>query len=540
MIEQLQLYLSYPFVRYAIIVGVLIALCSSLLGVTLVLKRFSFIGDGLSHVAFGAMSVATVLKLSNQMVLILPITILCAVLLLRTGKKTRIKGDAAIAMISVGALAFGYLIMNLFSTSSNLTGDVCSTLFGSTSILTLTQNEVLLCAVLSVVVILIFVFFYHKIFAVTFDEDFAKAVGTNTGTYQLIIAVTIAVIIVLAMNLVGSLLISALVIFPALSAMRLFHSFRAVTIFSAFLSVFCALSGILISVLAGTPVGSTIVAVDVAGFFLCCLVEKVFSRNKRKSSVLLGLFLAMLLMGCAKKNTTPVVSATNAAAQDSSASSLDSLPKASAEASSQAGAASSLASISQESTTSSSAASDRLGSTTSSAAPDRQESKNASVTSSRKKTDSSVQDGTAGGTNDSKAAAVSGKKEKAEKSSANKAPSKPEKVDLDLTTMSSTMVYSEVFNMVTTPENYIGKTVKMRGTYMYYYDEKPNRYYFFCLISDAMACCSQGIEFALTKDYHYPEDYPKPDDEITVVGVFDSYEEEGNTYCILRNARLVP
>ena len=539
MIEQLQLYLSYPFVRYAIIVGVLIALCSSLLGVTLVLKRFSFIGDGLSHVAFGAMSVATVLKLSNQMVLILPITILCAVLLLRTGKKTRIKGDAAIAMISVGALAFGYLIMNLFSTSSNLTGDVCSTLFGSTSILTLTQNEVLLCAVLSVVVILIFVFFYHKIFAVTFDEDFAKAVGTNTGTYQLIIAVTIAVIIVLAMNLVGSLLISALVIFPALSAMRLFHSFRAVTIFSAFLSVFCALSGILISVLAGTPVGSTIVAVDVAGFFLCCLVEKVFSRNKRKSSVLLGLFLAMLLMGCAKKNTTPVVSATNAAAQDSSASSLDSLPKASAEASSQAGAASSLASISREST-SSSAASDRRESTSSSAASDRLESKNASVTSSRKKTDSSVQDGTAGGTNDSKAAAVSGKKEKAEKSSANKAPSKPEKVDLDLTTMSSTMVYSEVFNMVTTPENYIGKTVKMRGTYMYYYDEKPNRYYFFCLISDAMACCSQGIEFALTKDYHYPEDYPKPDDEITVVGVFDSYEEEGNTYCILRNARLVP
>lgn len=484
MIEQLQLYLSYPFVRYAIIVGVLIALCSSLLGVTLVLKRFSFIGDGLSHVAFGAMSVATVLKLSNQMVLILPITILCAVLLLRTGKKTRIKGDAAIAMISVGALAFGYLIMNLFSTSSNLTGDVCSTLFGSTSILTLTQNEVLLCAVLSVVVILIFVFFYHKIFAVTFDEDFAKAVGTNTGTYQLIIAVTIAVIIVLAMNLVGSLLISALVIFPALSAMRLFHSFRAVTIFSALLSVFCALSGILISVLAGTPVGSTIVAVDVAGFFLCCLVEKAFSGNKRRSSVLLGLFLAMLLMGCAKKNTTPVVSATNAAAQDSSAY----LPKESAEASSQAGAASSLASISQESTTSS-AASDRRESTS---------------------------------------------------SSANKAPSKPEKVDLDLTTMSSTMVYSEVFNMVTTPENYIGKTVKMRGTYMYYYDEKPNHYYFFCLISDAMACCSQGIEFSLTKDYHYPEDYPKPDDEITVVGVFDSYEEEGNTYCILRNARLVP
>ncbi len=278
MIEQLSLYLQYPFVRYALIVGVLIALCSSLLGVTLVLKRFSFIGDGLSHVAFGAMAIASVVNLSNEMLLVLPITILSAILLLRTGKNAKIKGDAAIAMISVGALAFGYLIMNIFSTSSNLTGDVGSTLFGSTSILTLTVREVWLCVVLSIVVLAVFILFYHKIFAVTFDEDFSRAVGVNAEAYNLLIAVIVAVIIVLAMNLVGSLLISALVIFPALSAMRLFQNFKAVTICSAVLSVVCALAGMLISILAGTPVGSTIVAVDVLVFFLCCGAGAIAGR----------------------------------------------------------------------------------------------------------------------------------------------------------------------------------------------------------------------------------------------------------------------
>ena len=272
MIETLKLYLQYPFVRYALIVGVLIALCSSLLGVTLVLKRFSFIGDGLSHVAFGAMAVAAVLNLSDSMLFVLPATVLCAILLLRTGQNTKIKGDAAIAMISVGALAIGYLLMNLFSTSSNLSGDVCSTLFGSTSILTLTKTEVWLCTVLSVIVVITFILFYNKIFAVTFDEGFAQATGVKAGMYNLLIAVIIAVIIVLAMNLVGSLLISALVIFPALSAMRLFKSFRSVTICSAMLSVICALTGILISILAGTPVGSTIVAVDIAAFALFSLL----------------------------------------------------------------------------------------------------------------------------------------------------------------------------------------------------------------------------------------------------------------------------
>ena len=268
-LDVLMRYLAFPAVRYALIVGVLISLCSSLLGVTLVLKRFSFIGDGLSHVAFGAMAIAAVVGLTNEMLIVLPITVLSAILLLRTGQNARIKGDAAIAMISVGALAIGYLLMNLFSTSSNISGDVCSTLFGSTSILTLTQGEVWLCVVLSVIVVASFLFFYHKIFAVTFDESFARATGTPTDTYNLIIAIIIAVIIVLAMNLVGSLLISALVIFPALSAMRLYKSFKAVTICSAVLSVVCSFAGMIVSILGGTPVGSTIVAVDIVAFAVC-------------------------------------------------------------------------------------------------------------------------------------------------------------------------------------------------------------------------------------------------------------------------------
>ncbi|MCR5310579.1 MAG: metal ABC transporter permease [Lachnospiraceae bacterium] len=278
MIEKLIQYLEYPFVRYALIVGVLIALCSSLLGVTLVLKRYSFIGDGLSHVAFGAMTVASVMNLTNDMLLILPVTVVSAILLLRSGKNAKLKGDAAIALISVSALAFGYLLMNLFSTSSNLSGDVCTTLFGSTSILTLTKKEVILCVVLSLAVVAVFVLFYNKIFAVTFDEDFAKASGMKANAFNLLIAVIIAVIIVLAMNLVGSLLISALVIFPALSAMRLFKNFKAVTICSAFVSVVCSFAGIVISILAGTPVGSTIVAVGVGVFALCSVFGRIMGR----------------------------------------------------------------------------------------------------------------------------------------------------------------------------------------------------------------------------------------------------------------------
>lgn len=279
--ETLALYLEYPFVRYALIVGVLIALCSSLLGVTLVLKRFSLIGDGLSHVAFGAMAFAMIFNLSNDMLLVLPATVICAILLLRTGQNTKIKGDASIAMISVGSLAIGYLLINLFATSSNIAADVCSTLFGSTSILTLSQTEVWLCAILSVVVVGVFVLFYNKIFSVTFDENFAKATGTKANVYNLIIAIIIAVIIVLAMNLVGSLLISALVIFPAISAMRIFKTFKSVTICSAVLSVVCSVLGILISILAGTPVGSTIVAVNIAVFAIFSVLRFVLGKTTK-------------------------------------------------------------------------------------------------------------------------------------------------------------------------------------------------------------------------------------------------------------------
>ena len=219
MIAKLQFYFDYPFVRYAFIVGILIALCSSLLGVVLVLKRFSFIGDGLSHIAFGAMAVATIFHLTSDTIIVMPVTIITAILLLRTGQNTRLKGDAAIAMLSVGALAVGYLVMNIFSTSANVSGDVCSTLFGSTTILTLTSVDVKLCVAASIVVVLFFCLFYNRIFTVTFDENFTKATGKNADMYNMVIAVITAVIIVLAMNLVGSLHT-----FPAFCT----HRYRAV------------------------------------------------------------------------------------------------------------------------------------------------------------------------------------------------------------------------------------------------------------------------------------------------------------------------
>lgn len=279
MIRELLVYLSYPFVRYAFIAGILIALCSSLLGVILVLKRYSYIGDGLSHVAFGAMSVALVLDLvKEKMFIILPVTIITAVLLLRHGQKARINGDARIAMLSVGSLALGYLLMNVFKVSSNVSADVCTTLFGSTSILTLTKGEVWLCSILSLLVVVLFVLMYNRIFAVTFDETFAQATGTRTDIYNLVLAIVIAVIIVLSMNLVGSLLISALVIFPAVTAMQLFKSFRNVTIASALISVVCACCGLMVAVFRGTPVGSTIVVADLVVFVIFYIIGIVRSR----------------------------------------------------------------------------------------------------------------------------------------------------------------------------------------------------------------------------------------------------------------------
>ena len=274
MLAELLRYLEYPFVRYAIVAAMLISLCSALVGVILVLKRYSYIGDGLSHVAFGAMSIALVLGMIQQkMYLVFPITTVAAILILKSGQNKRVQGDAIVGMISTGALALGYLLMNLFPPTANISGDVCSTLFGSTSILTLSKAEVWLCVIASIIVLIIFVMLYPKIFAVTFDENFSKAIGLKANQINLILAVIIAVIVVLAMNLVGSLLISALVIFPALSVMQLFKSFKDVLIGAAVLSEICTVTGMLVAILCSTPVGATIVTVDIIAFIICWLIR---------------------------------------------------------------------------------------------------------------------------------------------------------------------------------------------------------------------------------------------------------------------------
>ena len=278
--EELGYYLQFDFVKYAIVVGVLISLCCAILGVTLVLKRYAMIGDGLSHVAFGAMTIAMVLTIAD-MYLMLPITILVARFLIRLTNKVKVKNDSAIAMLSVGALAIGYLLVNLFSTSANISGDVCSTLFGSTSILTLSTLDVWLCVGLTIVVLIYFIFFHNKIFAMTFDESFAKSTGVKTAIYNNIMAVIVGVIIVLAMKLVGSLLISALIVFPALSAIRLFKSYKMVIIFASIVSVINSILGILISMLWGTPVGATIVVMNIFVYIICWLVEIIMRNAKR-------------------------------------------------------------------------------------------------------------------------------------------------------------------------------------------------------------------------------------------------------------------
>ncbi len=272
--NELMLYFSYPFVVNAFVVGILMALCSSLVGTSLVLKRLSFIGDGLSHIAFGAIAVASAMKLTNNTILVFPVTAIASLLLLQVGENKKIHGDAAIAMMSVGSLAIGYMILNIFPISSNIAADVCTALFGSTSILTLTQADVILCFILSILVILIFALFYHKIFSVTFDESFAKATGLATNFYNPLLAITVSAVIVVAMNLVGSLLISALVVFPSLSSMQLFGSYKNVVLSSTVISVICAIIGMLVSILYGTPVGATIV---IANLIVFCIAY-CFSR----------------------------------------------------------------------------------------------------------------------------------------------------------------------------------------------------------------------------------------------------------------------
>ena len=268
-------YLQYPFVRRILVAGVLVAFCASMLGVTLVLKRFSYIGDGLSHVAFAAM----VLRMTNNTLIILPITVVAAILMLKTGQNAKINGDAVIAMLSVGSLAFGYLIMNVSGTSQNVSGDVCSTLFGAASILTLSNTDVWICLIMSLLVLVFYILYYHKIFSVTFDENFARATGIHTGAYNVLMAVVTAVVIVVAMNIVGSLLVSALIIFPALSAMRVFKNYKSVFICSAVYGVVSSGVGILISIAASTPVSATIVAIDIVLFVIFSIIGIALHRE---------------------------------------------------------------------------------------------------------------------------------------------------------------------------------------------------------------------------------------------------------------------
>lgn len=282
--QQIGYILSFPFALRALVVGMLVALCASLLGVTLVLKRMSFIGDGLSHVAFGALAIATALHLSDEMLLVLPVTIIVAVLLLRNGRNAKIKGDATLALLAVGALAIGYLVLNLFGEGGNVAGDVCTTLFGSTSILTLKTADVWICGIMAAVVLLLYLLFYRQIFAVTFDEEFAAATGLHAKAYNLLIAAITAIVIVIAMDLVGSLLISALVIFPALAAMRIFKNFRAVILCSAAIGVCAAGIGILISFAptkAPVPMGATIVAVNLFFFLIFALIGTIRAFTKK-------------------------------------------------------------------------------------------------------------------------------------------------------------------------------------------------------------------------------------------------------------------
>ncbi len=280
MLEKIVSYLQYDFVRYALIAGVLIALCAALLGVSLVLRRCSLVGDGLSHVTFGAMTVAMIFSVA-PMYVSLPVTILASVILLR-GDRAKLRGDSAVAVLSVSSLAIGYLLLNVFSKkTTNLSGDVCSILFGSTSILTLKLSDVITCVILAVAVVTVFALFYNKLFAVTFDESFARATGTKASVYNLILAVTTAVVIVLSVNLVGALLISALIVFPALCAMRLFRSYKGVMIAAAVMSVFCAALGIFVSIIYSTPVGSTIVACELVIFVICIIIDFIKGGTKK-------------------------------------------------------------------------------------------------------------------------------------------------------------------------------------------------------------------------------------------------------------------
>ncbi len=269
MIEMLTTMFSYHFMVRALIVGVLVSLCAALLGVSLVLKRYSMIGDGLSHVGFGSLAVATAMGLS-PMIVTIPVVVVAAFLLLRLSSRGKLKGDAAIAMISTGALAVGVIILSL---SSGMTSDVNNYLFGS--VLAMSVSDVRLSVVLAVAVLVLFIMFYRPIFAVTFDETFARATGRHAEAYNMLLAILTAITIVLGMRVMGAMLISSLVIFPALTSMRVCKSFRSVTICAAIVSVVCFFIGLCASYLLSTPAGASVVVVNIAAFLLFAAAAKM-------------------------------------------------------------------------------------------------------------------------------------------------------------------------------------------------------------------------------------------------------------------------
>ena len=275
MTETLLEMLSYPFMVRAFVVGLLVALCSALLGVSLVLKRYSMIGDGLSHVGFGAMAVAAAANAAPLAVAI-PVVIVAAVLLLRISGSSRIKGDAASALISTSSLAIGVMVISM---TTGMNTDVYNYMFGS--ILAMSQEDVALSVTLAVVVLALYIFFYQKIFAITFDETFARATGVKAGLYNTLIAVLTAVTIVLGMRMMGALLISSLIIFPALTAMRACRTFRSVTIHAAVISVVCLAAGLLMSYLGGTPAGASVVMANIAALILYSLAGLIRGRMNR-------------------------------------------------------------------------------------------------------------------------------------------------------------------------------------------------------------------------------------------------------------------
>ena len=275
MTETLLEMLSYPFMVRAFVVGILVALCSALLGVSLVLKRYSMIGDGLSHVGFGAMAVAAAANAAPLAVAI-PVVIVAAVLLLRISGSSRIKGDAAIALISTSSLAIGVMVISM---TTGMNTDVYNYMFGS--ILAMSREDVALSVTLAVVVLALYIFFYQKIFAITFDETFARATGVKAGLYNTLIAVLTAVTIVLGMRMMGALLNYSLIIFPALIAMRADRTFRSVTIHAAVISVVCLAAGLLMSYLGGTPAGASVVMANIAALILYSLAGLIRGRMNR-------------------------------------------------------------------------------------------------------------------------------------------------------------------------------------------------------------------------------------------------------------------